>query len=642
MLQVTQLIAKRWFVLMLAYTFARLVFFLNNVQTFSLYPADDILAAWIHGLRFDAYAILWTNIPFWILAFLPLEKASSTWPRIEAIGFAVWNFFFIGLNFIDAEMYPLTGKRISFEILSLQSDVKNQAWTLISYYWHLAVILVITCTLLFYVYPRRNSALRPSFKAPLTLQAPVGLVLVVLMVLGMRGGWQLKPIRPIHAYTEASPELGALTLNSAFTFIRSRGVDGLGRLEYFQNPKEVGRWVQHEVTVRKPLSTHKNFNVVVIILESFSLEYMGWPDGSKEQMPFLNELARKHRFFPYHFANGRRSIDAVPSIVCGLPSMMLEPFPTSDYQGNQLRCLGHVLSEHGYETLFFHGAQNGSMYIDSFARRAGFEKFYGNNEYPYEGGRDGHWGVFDGPFLKFALEEMSRMQKPFASVIFTLSSHNPYRIPEEWKGKLPKGSMDIHESIAYTDAVLREFFEQAQKQSWYSNTIFVVTADHTSKSEDARFQNVPGLFRVPLILFSGGRDLPAVDTQDWAQQADITPSLLDVLGVYEPRFLPFGRSLFNLETPGRVVNYDSAGYWLLKEHIYLHMDFNGEPNGRGRWDQSQFMTAEKPTDEELKPYLFELRALAQYFNNGLLENSWEELEKWGFQTRPGELSESKK
>jgi len=90
----------------------------------------------------------------------------------------------------------------------------------------------------------------------------------------------------------------------------------------------------------------------------------------------------------YSFANGRKSIDAMPSIIASIP-MMVEPYITTSYSGNEINSIASILGEEGYHTSFFHGAPNGSMGFQV----AGFREYYGMNEYPHSGGFDGMWGT---------------------------------------------------------------------------------------------------------------------------------------------------------------------------------------------------------------------------------------------------------
>ncbi len=155
-----KLIFKRWLILMLAYSFARVIFFIYNQNLFDQNTFAEILRAFVHGLRFDTYAILWVNIPFWLLAFVPIEKlrarAQKYWLNIESVLFGLWNLCFLGLSFTDAELYRFQSKRLSLEMASLKGDVTNQAWSMIFYYWGLSLIMIGTTLALIWFYPRRK------------------------------------------------------------------------------------------------------------------------------------------------------------------------------------------------------------------------------------------------------------------------------------------------------------------------------------------------------------------------------------------------------------------------------------------------------------------------------------------------------
>ncbi|MGB0918673.1 MAG: LTA synthase family protein, partial [Flavobacteriales bacterium] len=123
-------------------------------------------------------------------------------------------------------------------------------------------------------------------------------------------------------------------------------------------------------------------------------------------------------------------------------------------------------------------------------------------------------------------------------------SHHPYTIPEAYKNKFPKGTLPIHESVGYTDQSLREFFKKASKTDWYKNTLFVITADHTSLSENQEFQTKLGSLKIPIILFHPAGTLqPSVQNQI-VQQIDIMPTVLDLLDYNEP-FFSFGVNAFD-------------------------------------------------------------------------------------------------
>ena len=134
-------------------------------------------------------------------------------------------------------------------------------------------------------------------------------------------------------------------------------------------------------------------NIVIIIVESLSAEFTGIGNPGHGYTPFLDSLAEKGLYFKNRFANGRRSIDAPPSILAGLPHLRDETFFCAEFK--TLHGLGTVLKSHGYNTSFFHGGKNGTMFFDVFSRRMGFDDYYGLNEYPNPQDSDGIWGIYD-------------------------------------------------------------------------------------------------------------------------------------------------------------------------------------------------------------------------------------------------------
>src|SRR5690606_20715804 len=124
--------------------------------------------------------------------------------------------------------------------------------------------------------------------------------------------------------------------------------------------------------------------------------------------PFLDQLASRSVFLDNAFTNGRRSIDALPSILASLPSLMISPFATSSYQTRSIVGLPRILQNEGYVTGFFHHGHDATMFFDILAARLGFQNYYGANAFPDPSQDDGRWGIFDEPFLEWSVEKLSQ------------------------------------------------------------------------------------------------------------------------------------------------------------------------------------------------------------------------------------------
>ncbi|MEJ0030807.1 MAG: LTA synthase family protein [Bacteroidota bacterium] len=296
-------------------------------------------------------------------------------------------------------------------------------------------------------------------------------------------------------------------------------------------------------------------NVVVIILESFSKEFIGAYNKDlpikdyRGYTPFIDSLVGVSSAFQYSLANGRKSIDAMPSVICSIPSIEV-PYVLSHFSGNKVNSLPSLLNEKGYQTGFFHGAPNGSMGFQAFANLCGFDKYYGKDEYEEEVNSDdydGIWGIWDEPFFQYFGKKLTTFKEPFYATIFSVSSHHPYNLPEADKSKYKGGDRDIYKTIEYTDHALKEFFAYASKQSWFQNTLFVVTADHASAEiKYPEYNTTWGYFSIPVFFYHP--KWQGKFSGDIIQQVDIMPTILGSMH-YDSPYISFGRNVFGKQQP---------------------------------------------------------------------------------------------
>ena len=261
-------------------------------------------------------------------------------------------------------------------------------------------------------------------------------------------------------------------------------------------------------------------------------------------MPFLDSLAQEGLFCRYSFANGRISIDALPSVMCGVPSL-LESFTLTPYAQDQLQGIAHDLRGQGYSTAFFHGAKRESMALAGSAHNTGFEREYSRTDYADDRDYDGTWAIWDEPFLQYFKKGLDGLQEPFLGAVFTASSHHPFALPRQYEGVYPEGTQPIHRTVAYADDALRRFFREAQHAPWYANTVFVLTGDHTNQTDLPEYLTSAGLFEIPIVFYAPDGSLKGF-LDGVAQQLDIKPTLYHCLSYPLPYF-SFGCDL--LATP---------------------------------------------------------------------------------------------
>lgn len=257
-------------------------------------------------------------------------------------------------------------------------------------------------------------------------------------------------VRPItisnaNKYVDRPMETG-IVLNTPFSIFRTFGKTSFAIPQYFDKEKMEALYTP----VHMPADSvqFRPLNVVVFILESFSKENSGFlneelDNGTyKGYMPFLDSLMAEGLTFKYSFSNGMKSIDGMPSVLSGIP-MFIEPFFLTPSSLNTVSSIGGELGKKGYYTAFFHGADNGSMGFEAFARTAGYTNYFGRTEYneanPGNKDFDGHWGIWDEKFFQFFGNTLSGFQQPFAAALFSLSSHHPFAFQQNTKAFFRKG-----------------------------------------------------------------------------------------------------------------------------------------------------------------------------------------------------------
>ena len=315
------------------------------------------------------------------------------------------------------------------------------------------------------------------------------------------------------------------------------------------------------------------------------------------------------------FANGRRSIDAVPAILASIPHWTDETFSSSPYASLPFISLASLLGEEGYRTSFYHGGRNGTMGFDGFARAAGFQRYVGMNEYPYsKADFDGHWGIRDRPFLQFWAQELAREPQPFLSTVFTLSSHHPYQLAPEEAERFAGGDKDIHPTLRYSDDALRQLFSTARAMPWYANTLFVITADHTADLERTGVHgDLPIDYWVPLLFVAPW--LPAEPLDAVTQHIDILPTTLLHIG-YDKPFFSIGQLQVGAEQGA--IWYANGLYTITSDRMQLQ--FDGERMVGTKHLDTEFETGEDREDHEHE-LLHRLQAAIQQYTHHMVNGT---------------------
>ena len=618
--------------MMLLYSICRVGFYVFNYRMFPGITFPQILTILKGGLLFDISAIVYINLVFILFSTVPLQiRYNKLYQNILKYLFFVTNGLAIAINCADFVYYRFVLKRATADIFQTFEHETNLTKLFFKFqfdYWQVVLFALFLIFLMVYFYSKVKvrKPVPKNVYVHFFLNLLMVPVVVILVIIAARGGSR-HSTRPISISNAAryvkNPRDAAIVLNTPFSLIRTYDKKSLVRYNFFDDMRLGELYNPHYVPDKsKPF---KNENVVIIILESFAREYIGTLNKGLEggtykgYSPFLDSLINNSLTFEVSLANGKKSIDAMPSIFASVPSLET-PYTISHYANNKINGLPQLLKKKGYYSAFFHGAPNGSMGFDSFSRMVGFDEYFGLDQYPDEKDFDGMWGVWDEPFLNFFCRKLNNFKQPFLASVFSISSHHPFKVPEKYTGRFPSGPAPIVEVVGYTDYALKKFFTEAAASPWFTNTLFVITADHTNESVHKEFQNNYGSYSIPIVFFKPGSNLKGIKKKI-AQQIDIMPTVLSYLN-FDEEYIAFGNNLLDDSGESFAFNTNGSTYQLFMHDHLLEMVEN-KPAGLYNFKKDLFLEENLlGKNENLQKEMEEkLKAIIQTYNNRLIDNN---------------------
>lgn len=371
-------------------------------------------------------------------------------------------------------------------------------------------------------------------------------VLVLLFVIGGRGGLQHRRLAIGHSCISTNPCENAICLDPLFSVIIS-GEKLVSRPPRFKDEAKAvaavrrllgletssSQALKYPLVRQSPGSGKGNGkNVVIMILESWTARDLGCLGGDPRTTPVFDRLSSQGLLFTNFHANGIRTAEGIVSIMTAFPNQTMRPvirYP--NLPQTHLRTIPQILGEIGYNSIFIHGRDLWFDQMEDFLRMAGFKRIIDRDDFPGNliQTRDGWPGYSDEEVFRKANEEFAKEKGPFLGAIYTMSTHPPFVIPPDFKAPFPKRGVEnrFWNSLNYCDASLGIFFDLARKEAYFKNTIFILVADHTRTADDFNYGNQ---HHIPMLIYAPGLVEPGVKGEV-GQQLDILPTVLGLLNL---------------------------------------------------------------------------------------------------------------
>lgn len=584
----------RLFSLFLVYALCRVVFYWHNRTIIGAARLDEWWQIVKASFVFDSGSIFYLNLPFIVMWLLPFDRVERLgWQRGTAIGFMVVNAVGLLVNVADIFYFPYKLSRIVSDDIHYLGEPTGGTLlgSMFVDYWQgtllwlaLVTLLYLTCfRLLRYRGGDHIFAQKGLRYAVRTVWLAAVVAFAVIGIRGYRTGGDAYPVNVSDAALFVRPEMSQVVLSNPFCTIRTwgnklQGVTYMSRQEADSIYVPVRRICGGDGIARPRLP--EGCNVVIIMLESFGAPHIKslnplFKPSQNSYTPFLDSLFHEGLLFTDAYQGGLKSIDAMPAVWASIPSykknFLRLPQSQADYYA-----FPKILADNGYATSFMHGASRESMSFVSFGKMAGVQGFVSREDYSKacgDGDFDGKWGIWDDRFLPFALGHIDALPRPFMATIFTLSSHEPFKVPPHMEGRFEEGALPIHKVMRYTDHALREFFREASAKPWFANTLFVIMADHGSGAEDARLLGAPYNHHIPIFFYMPSAELKGrIDKT--VSQLDIMPTLLAMMG-YEGSVVAFGNDMFDTSEDGFAVGYFDGSFGVVEGSLFYRFSEQG-------------------------------------------------------------------
>jgi phosphoglycerol transferase MdoB-like AlkP superfamily enzyme len=602
-------------------TLLRLGFLFKHRTLASGIPLSTVFHSFIIGVRFDLVVISWVLIPLFILSYLPwlnIDRLKPARTVVLTVLVICFSLLFL-LSLVDIEYFGEFGSRLNHWFFEY-SDQPDMAWYLVWSGYPVVLYSLLWAALVFvfsfFLVRMSGRIFSRRQKEKVTVRLVYFVVVLALLFLGARGRWQLAPMDWGAAYFSPHAFANQLALNGPYTLSKSYWEDyrhssgeSLDRFRFFPsaqalstvqkllaNPKEEltepSRSLARRYHPEPDSDSTRDYNVVVILLESWLADCVGALGGQAIVTPNFDSLAREGILFERFFATGTRTNRGLVSILCSFPSQPYRSVMKQYAAARPFSSIAQILKRRGYRSILVYGGDLQFDNMEGFLRGQGVDEFIGEDDFP-SGDRLGKWGVPDHLVFERANREFAEFgDGPFLGIILTLSNHEPFLLPSSdfkvFGDDVPRS--DYLNAFHYSDWSLGEFFRKAEKESYFENTIFVLVADH-GKLLDSYGQLPWSRFHIACLIYAPeilGASTGRISTV--ASQTDLVPTVLGLLGkpvLHESwgrdvLSLPPEDAGFAMMLDGSLIGWFEEPYYLV-EHLGLKSslyDIRSDPQQR--------------------------------------------------------------
>ena len=516
----------------------RALFLLFHIDMTAQLPLKLIYGTFLYGLRMDiSFASYMSVLPFILTALTVIFSVRFIKPVVKYYTFGLL-FFITFLVVTDCELFGIWGFRLDSTVLMYINTPKEM---LVSAGSSPLILLIPMVFMLAYlagrVYIAKIHKLCDALPDVPLASLALFVFLTALLIIPIRGGFQLAPMNQSTAYFSRDDFANQAALNVPWTLFYSL----LKKTYDTTNPYELMDYDKAETLVRNfyrtgeketgaaILKTEKP-NVLIILWESLTAKVVTSLGGISGVTPEFDRLADKGVLFSKCYANADRSAGGIIAVLSGYPSLPRQRIIKQPNKTAGLPSLTKSFKSAGYSTSFYYGGELEFANIKSYLLNSKFDRIVGKDSFAPEDWNS-KWGAHDHVVLDKLIDDIDKEPKPFFSVIFTLSSHEPFEVPMQTEIEGDDIDSQFLNSLRYTDRSIGDFIEKAKSASWYANTLIVIVSDHGHNRPGNSQRYDPEKFHIPMLWLGGVLSVRDSVITRICSQTDIAAAVLNRTGI---------------------------------------------------------------------------------------------------------------
>ncbi|NRF40789.1 sulfatase-like hydrolase/transferase [Pedobacter sp. LMG 31643] len=532
----------------------RLTFIIINSKKVAMVPFSEIMATFYHALKLDlsmtAYIVVIPLLSYiyWLLNGRKVIELKwlTVYNKVLIVLFSI-------ISVVNFNIYREWGSKINAKAVGFAISTPNEALaSSASSPIALTLSLLVLLIAIGFVLQRYVVLRKLEFKAsPIWLRGIAVVALICLNFILIRGGLKGSPITQSMAYFSKEQVLNHAAVNTEWNLISSILSAGMTKSNpyVYLSKQEADTNIKALYTPAKDTTINilktKRPNVVLVIIESFTADLtktLGNEDGIT---PNFDTLIHKGVLFSNIYSSGSRTDKGLVATLAGFPTLAAGSIVKWPEKMQKIPALSQPLFKNGYQTSFFYGGESEFDNYKAFILSHNYQKLIDKND--FKGGNVTKWGQFDEAVFGRQLEDLSKEKQPFFSTLLTLTNHEPYTLPGNYKFGQADNVAKFKSTAHYTDSCINAYLNNAKKQGWYKNTLFVFIADHGHLLPKNRQDiYVPQRYHVPLLFYGDviKDEYKGKKFEDVGSQADVAATILGQLDISAKEFV-WSKNLLN-------------------------------------------------------------------------------------------------